>query len=217
MASTPARVSRLAHLPRRVGAVGLVGASFVVLGLAACTPKIGDSCKVSTDCSSRGDRLCDTSQPGGYCTLLDCRGGSCADESSCVLFGSAVPGCGFDDRSGSYGSRVARSFCMAKCESDGDCRDGYVCADPRSYPWNAVILDNDQGKRSCLPVPVEGQDASASTVDASASVCQVVPAEPRPIDASPPHIDDGGANVPPLFPDAATNPADAGSDASDGG
>jgi hypothetical protein len=167
--------------------------------LAACTPEIGDKCNASTDCSTRGDRLCDTSQPGGYCTILNCRGGSCADDAICVLFGSAVPGCGYDDRSGTFGSRIARSFCMAQCGSNGDCREGYVCADPRSYPWNAVILENDQSRRSCLPSPLEGLDAGPPT--SGALVCGPAAPPLSAIDAEAPQIHDAGVVAPPLFPD----------------
>jgi hypothetical protein len=186
----------------------------ILAGFVACTPEIGDKCQVSTDCSIRGDRLCDISQPGGYCTQLNCSRNSCPDEASCVLFNSAVPGCGYDDRSGPFGSRVARSFCMAKCESNGDCRDGYVCADPRTYPWNAAILDDDQGKRSCLPSPVEGQDAGTPSAVGTAPVCGPAAPPLSPIDAGPAKIYDA-ASPPPLVP----GPADSGAKdaANDGG
>ncbi|MDF2698197.1 MAG: hypothetical protein K0S65_6580 [Labilithrix sp.] len=177
----------------------------LLAAIAACTPEIGDKCQVSTDCSVQGDRLCDTSQPGGYCTQLNCQGNSCFDEASCVLFGSAIPGCGFDDRSGRYGSRVARSFCMAKCESNGDCREGYVCADPTKYPWNAVILDDNQSKRSCLAIPLEGQDAGADAGNPDAGPCNATAPDAGRIEASAPSRDGG---IPPLFPkisDAATD------------
>jgi hypothetical protein len=176
--------------------------------VGACTPKIGDSCRVSTDCSTQGDRLCDTSQPGGYCTQLNCQGNGCFDEASCVLFGSAVPGCVYDDRAGRFGSRVARSFCAAKCESNGDCRDGYVCADPRDPPWNAVILDDNQNKRSCLPIPLESQGA----VPKDEPICRPTLQDAGTIEASAPSTDGG---LPPLFPDAgpdAGGPADASTD-----
>ena len=166
--------------------------------------------QVSTDCSIRGDRLCDTSQPGGYCTQLNCRGNGCADEATCVLFNSAMPGCGYDDRSGPFGSRVARSFCMAQCESNGDCRDGYVCADPRTFPWNAVILDDNQSKRTCLAVPLEGQDGGTAGPVEPAPVCKAVAPPMTPIDAAAPTIQEAGA-APPLFPDAGTQ-ADAAPD-----
>lgn len=186
---------------RLVVVAGLVSLS----AIAGCTPEIGDKCRVSTDCSINGDRVCDTSQPEGYCTQLDCQGGGCGDEAACVLFNSALPGCGYDDRAGRSGSRVARSFCAAKCESNGDCRDGYVCATPTAYPWNAILLDSDQGKRSCLPAPLEGQDGGAPTGEAP--VCRPTAPNMSPIDASAPSID-GGA--PPLFSDAGSTSRDAG-------
>src|SRR3954454_25134750 len=98
-----------------------------VVVLAACTPEIGDKCVLSTDCSTRGDRLCDTSQPDGYCTQFNCSKNSCPDNAACVLFNAAIQGCNYDDRSGGYVSRVARPFCLASCGTDGDCRSGYIC------------------------------------------------------------------------------------------
>jgi hypothetical protein len=182
------------------------------VSVAGCTPEIGDKCAVSTDCSIRGDRLCDTSQPGGYCTQLNCSGNGCADEAACVLFDSAIPGCGYDDRSGPRGSRIARSFCMAQCESNGDCRTGYVCADPRTFPWNAIILDDNQAKRTCLAAPIEGQDGGpdAGEVQGSAAVCRATTDAAAPIDASPATI--YTPQLPPLVPDAAPAPRDAGTD-----
>lgn len=195
---------------------GLVAGALLSAGLWSCTPKIGDTCRLSTDCSVRGDRLCDTSQPGGYCTQLNCGGNSCPDDGSCVLFNAALPGCAYSDRAGPAGSRMARSFCMAECESDGDCRVGYACADPRTSPWNALILDDDQNKRSCLPLPLGAEHGESPTLGEEPSVCEPV-APPTPeIDASAPHIDDGGAPGP-LFPEAP-DAGDAGEpDASDGG
>src|SRR5688572_5473529 len=83
-----------------------------VLGLAlACTPEIGDKCILSTDCSIRGDRLCDNSQPEGYCTIFNCAGNLCPKNAACVLFNPAVQGCGFDDRASP--PRTGRTVCMA--------------------------------------------------------------------------------------------------------
>ena len=202
----PARWRRWAPARTRVAA-GLA----LLAAIAACTPEIGDKCQVSTDCSVRGDRLCDVSQPGGYCTQLNCRGNGCADEASCVLFNSAVPGCGYDDRSGPFGSRVARSFCMAQCESNGDCRDGYACVDPRTAPWNAVILDDNQNKRSCLPTPLEGLDGGATSTPAERSVCEAPVFDAGPIEAAAPSVQPYDAATP-LFPTDAGTPADAATD-----
>jgi hypothetical protein len=187
--------------------------ALLVIAVAACSPEIGDKCQISTDCSIRGDRLCDISQPGGYCTQLNCRANSCADDAACILFYSAVPGCTFDDRSGTFGSRVARSFCMKWCESNADCRDGYVCADARTYPWNAVILDDNQAKRTCLAAPLEGQDAGVIASVAPPAVCGPAAPPVAAIDAGAALIHDAGVSAPPLFP------IDAGAEAAapDGG
>src|SRR4051812_12230223 len=148
------RAVRMAVVGARRAVAGAVVASVAAIALA-CSPNIGDKCSISTDCSSQGDRLCDTSQPNGYCTQLNCIGNKCADESMCILFNAATPGCTYTDRSGPAASRIARSFCMAECTKSSDCREHYVCADPRTAPWSAVILDDNQGRKSCLPIPLE--------------------------------------------------------------
>lgn len=95
--------------------------------LFGCAPKIGKKCSISTDCSQLGDRLCDTNQPEGYCTIFNCEPDTCPD-AICVGFDPSLdPACGKVD-DGRW-PRFQRSFCMAPCSSDGDCRDGYECID----------------------------------------------------------------------------------------
>ena len=48
--------------------------------VTGCQPKIGDACNTSTDCSTQGDRLCDTTQPGGYCTIFNCEPNTCPED-----------------------------------------------------------------------------------------------------------------------------------------
>lgn len=185
-----------------------------LFALAGCTPSIGDKCTLSTDCSLRGDRLCDTSQPGGYCTVFNCTPNACPSNSGCVLFHPNVQGCSLDDRSP---SRTARTFCIANCQSDSDCRtaDGYICADPRGAPWGAMILDNDQGERFCIPPPDQKNSSSVDASTTSAPVCQPAapPVPPILIDASAPT--DAGTDAP---PDAPNDAADGGiADAADAG
>jgi hypothetical protein len=139
--------------------------TLVALAAAAsgCTPKIGSACTQPTDCSSQGDRVCDTAQPGGYCTILNCLGSggaACPDNAACVEFQVAVPGCPYDD----YASpaRTGQSFCMEHCGQNSDCRDGYQCADPRFPPWNAAILDNNQSQSVCIASPPPNTAPSAS-------------------------------------------------------
>jgi hypothetical protein len=122
---------------------------------AGCKPKVGDDCRISTDCSAAADRLCDITAPGGYCTVYNCEPNSCPeDESLCVEFGaqrSPIAKC-VDKQSP---SPYARAFCMATCDKDSDCRDGYSCedlSDPKN-PWAAVLIDRDRGNRACL-VPI---------------------------------------------------------------
>jgi hypothetical protein len=146
--------------------------AFASLGLG-CGKSIGDACTVSVDCSTRGDRQCDLSLPGGYCTQLACRPNGCASEASCVLFGAGVPGCSVNEREV---SRSARSQCMFRCEEDGDCRDGYRCAALGTAPLEARILDDNTNFRVCLP----RTPATAIAATASSSPAALVCAEPTP-------------------------------------
>jgi len=119
---------------------------------AACKPNIGDDCQISTDCSAAGDRLCDITAPGGYCTIFNCEPGTCPeDESLCVEFGAQrgrADLCQDKQSPSPYG----RAFCMATCKKNSDCRGGYVCAD-LSRPGNAydaVLIDRDRGNKACV-------------------------------------------------------------------
>lgn len=66
-----------------------------LFALGACQAKIGDSCERSTDCSLRGERICDLSHrvntlgvvtPAGEgeCTIDGCGRGTCPDEAACI-------------------------------------------------------------------------------------------------------------------------------------
>jgi hypothetical protein len=100
----------------------LLMASLAACALGACAPAIGDECKTSLDCSSQGSRLCDRTQPRGYCTLRGCEQGTCPAESVCVKFRPEA-------------ERLSTTWCMAKCDSDDDCRsdDGYRCTEAEGF------------------------------------------------------------------------------------
>jgi hypothetical protein len=86
-----------------------------LLAVSACGPKFGDGCKNSTDCSVTNARICDRAQPGGYCTIANCKPGDCGDDGICVRFNANEP-------------RLSVSYCMGKCDNTKDCdRDEYVC------------------------------------------------------------------------------------------
>lgn len=115
------------------------------LTLSACAPEIGDECETSADCSITGDRLCDLSQPGGYCTVQSCDPGSCPDEARCVEWRGQP-------------TRTAETWCMVRCEEDDDCRtdNGYVCVradeleDAQGQPIAEVIDEGASEGRFCV-------------------------------------------------------------------
>jgi hypothetical protein len=138
-----------------------------VLFVAGCAPEIGDACETSTDCSQSGERQCDVSQPGGYCTsLFDCDKDSCPEEATCVLFGaspSEAPGC--ENHTGTSPSQ--RSFCMLRCTEHSDCRveEGYVCENPNVAGGVSI---EDPARRVCLVDP----KTESLPSDRKGDVCQ---------------------------------------------
>src|SRR5262245_13056240 len=111
--------------------------SVLLVLVAACGKEIGDECIVSSDCSPNGDRYCDISQKGGYCTIIGCDFDTCPENSACIRFfmGSFTnktcesEPCSLDELCDLNKHCVPRSsevrYCMATCESKDDCRDGY--------------------------------------------------------------------------------------------
>ena len=115
-----------------------------------CKPQIGDECTVSTNCSISGDRLCDITQPGGYCTVFNCSAGTCPADSLCLNFGtslSPVDGCATSSGTSPY----QRSFCMATCSSNGDCRGGYACKSAGQL--GAVLAETSRSGSVCAVEP----------------------------------------------------------------
>jgi hypothetical protein len=169
-----------------------------ILGSAlvfGCTPSIGDACKLHTDCSATGNRLCEPTFPGGYCTIANCEQGSCPSEAACVAFGvapSAKTECAVTQQ-----QRLERTFCMARCSSDSSCRSGYACVDFQPGPdniWGAAVVDTDRGTKVCTVMASSAADVATRTFLNSASdqVCS------PPLDASfqaPPPEPDSGAPI----------------------
>jgi hypothetical protein len=175
-----------------------------------CQPSIGDPCVQSTDCSIRGDRLCDTSQPGGYCTVLQCLGNTCPSGASCVALNPAVPGCSYDDRRSP--SRSTYSRCLKQCNSNSDCRYGYSCQDIRESPWNGRPLDNGIPGQTTIffKMCVVGMpDDASTTVTNQPPVCQPGGPVQTPIDGGPDAASDAGSEA------GSEAGADAGNEAGD--
>jgi hypothetical protein len=140
---------------------------------AGCKPKIGDDCRISTDCSAAGDRLCDITAPGGYCTVFGCEPGTCPeDEALCVEFGQRRSPLCHDNQSP---SPYARTFCMAKCDSNSDCRGGYQCVDidKDGLAWGALRIDKDRGTKACLvPLPPDQASSEDMSMGDEPGVCR---------------------------------------------
>ncbi len=171
------------------------------LAAVGCKPEIGDECTVSSDCSAAGDRLCDNTQPGGYCTIFNCEPGTCPEEAICVGFNSSistVPACINPQRR----SRYDETYCVRNCEEDDDCRGGYACVDlanPALNPGRAVVVENGTvDARVCL-VPYS---VAPVPPDRSSEVCTGTNA---------PFRDAGTSDSAPDAPDAAPD-GDAASD-----
>jgi hypothetical protein len=155
----------------------------LTVALAGCRPEIGDKCQTSVDCSQLGDRLCDVSQPDGYCTIYNCEpkasngATKCPDEAVCIVYAaepSPVLGC--ENRLGN--TPYSRSFCMKTCDNTTDCRSGYVCLDVGAPGNRWAAVDADGAGKVCtqaftppsIPVrepgvctagdPVEGTDGA---------------------------------------------------------
>jgi len=135
---------------------------FAAVLLLGCQPSIGDHCVQSTDCATTGQRLCDTSQPNGYCTIFNCEPNACPDGSGCIATNIEALGCAYDDRHAP--SRFSRQLCLKTCGQTSDCREseGYACVTPAQY--GLLILDTDQTELVCLPATTYVvADASAIT------------------------------------------------------
>lgn len=136
--------------------------ALLLLG-SGCAAEIGDSCSINLDCSPNGDRICDTSQRGGYCTVQGCSATSCPEESVCIAFYpvsmlstpcdpqtedavdpalNATDDCDAHEiclSSGFCAQHVQESrFCMRSCSENDDCRDGYECRSPGSGGSEAI-------------------------------------------------------------------------------
>jgi hypothetical protein len=111
--------------------------SLFLLILSGCGPEIGDNCDDSLDCAIDGSRFCDFTQPEGYCLIAGCRADECPEEAVCVEFG---------------GDEQARTFCLLRCEENGDCRSGYDCrATDSDGDILVVILDEQpESDRYCI-------------------------------------------------------------------
>ncbi len=148
----------------------------LVAGLASsgCGKKIGDGCSTNIDCQQDGTRICDLSQPGGYCTVDGCDEDSCPSESVCVRFFDQKfsttpcdeqPCASFNEVCVTRGAGTVpptkvcvpasseRRYCADKCGGDGDCRGAYSCQAADTYGSKVLLEDGSQDAKFCSPTP----------------------------------------------------------------
>ncbi|WP_438025098.1 hypothetical protein [Sorangium sp. So ce233] len=168
----------------------------VVLGvsslLAGCGPQIGDECTTSLDCVQQEQALfCDTTQPGGYCTIFNCEPNGCFGSSVCVAFNPVLDqACSALENA--RWPRFERTFCMATCDEDEDCRGGYACVPLRDVreaaaiapgERNAVIVDTEpEGWKACLPLPSSSPSAPgepSADAESTPGICGAATEQPE--------------------------------------
>ena len=149
----------------------LLGLLAIGMIASACSREIGDACRTSIDCQSEAEteRMCDISQPGGYCTIEGCDDRSCPEESACIRFFPQMylskpcsAGCTAEEvclanpRGGDglcAPRRSERRFCARTCEENGDCRDEYECRQAGERGSAALTTNPAAVVRFCAPVP----------------------------------------------------------------
>lgn len=141
------------------------------LGVLGCQPKIGDSCNLGTDCSESGDRICDDTVPGGYCTTPNCEPDACPEEAACIGFRQSPSSLGVCSDPNQM--RTLRTFCMRRCSNDGDCRSGYACVDmsAEDSPYDAIVADTKESHSKVCVVPYSAVAASARADDSTGEYC----------------------------------------------
>jgi len=164
-----ARIETVARFPLML-AVRLTLLTLATVGMVAsgCARKIGDECTTAADCNPNGTRSCDSSQPGGYCTIQGCDQTSCPDESACIRYFPAqyltqpcnpsppASGCGADEFCLPEGLCAPLSqelrYCAKTCSSADDCRGGYECRLAGTRGSVAFTFDLNPNVHFCAPV-----------------------------------------------------------------
>jgi hypothetical protein len=142
---------------------------------AGCRREIGDECTTAADCNPNGSRSCDSSQPGGYCTIQGCDERSCPEEALCIRYFPAQyltrvcdPDatrdrcameeicCAADEICLDAGMCAPLStelrYCVKSCSSNDDCRGGYECRLAGTRGSMALTSNPDAIVHFCAPV-----------------------------------------------------------------
>jgi hypothetical protein len=161
-------------------------AGVVFLGAGACSRQIGDDCSTAADCEPNGSRVCDRSQPGGYCTILNCDERSCPSEAACIRFFPAqyltkacnpacedLP-CVVDSADGACPAECGKGP-TNDCNTDEICLDAGICAPrttERRYCMKTCGDDGDcRGGYQCRPAGTQGSMAFTENLSKVVRFC----------------------------------------------
>ncbi|HVZ71235.1 MAG TPA: hypothetical protein VHJ20_02575 [Polyangia bacterium] len=179
--------------PRRI----LLAVAALASLAGACGHEVGDNCKTAADCDPNGTRVCDLSQPGGYCTMVGCDETTCPENSVCIryfpealLLSEQADGGGrCDPKCDGVRSSTADGGCpnagadagadggtpIIECGADSVCLDSGVCA-KRSYETRscAHTCGNNgdcRGGYTCRPATSTGMLLLVADPKQTANVC----------------------------------------------
>ena len=128
--------------------VSLVTILLVGLLASACSKKIGDNCQTNIDCAQDGTRICDLSQPDGYCTVDGCDDSSCPSDSICVRFFDQKFPTGLCPNAapGTAGECRANELCVDQCRTDELC---VICGPSPTQPQENCCVPSASERRYC--------------------------------------------------------------------
>lgn len=147
----------------------LLLALLALLGPTACKAKIGDGCLRSTDCSIRGERVCDLSHrvteagvqstlstAKGECTIDGCGRDTCPKEAACIkVYGSDFLSVACDPE---------REDVAVFCEADPDACEARGCLPSiEDGVWTCPPRDDCQANEVCLPEGLCADELTART------------------------------------------------------
>ena len=149
----------------------------------ACGKEIGDSCNTNVDCDQNGNRDCDLSQPGGYCTINGCDEESCPSEAVCIRifpYEDEHTSCGQNSDCTNFGLGLCHDDGFCGCQKDSECASDKVClpegfcvprASERRYCERTCGDNGDcRGGYVCHQAGIEGQTADTSAYGSVALV-----------------------------------------------
>jgi hypothetical protein len=135
----------------------LITLALLALGAAACSHDIGDGCQTSVDCDPSGTRSCDLSQPGGYCTIINCDETTCPSGATCVRY--------FPVKQLELTTNPPAVMCDPNCEDldcapDGGAPDGGTGRQDKCTPDEVCLSGDDPMGHICAKRSYEQRECA---------------------------------------------------------